>query len=107
MDVFYDGQLVPGSPFKVNATQGCNPTKVKAYGPGLDRGIVNKNNQFTIETKNAGFGGIGLSIEGPQEAKMNCKDNRDGTFTVDYLPTEPGFYDIGVKFANKNIPGIF
>ena len=36
---------------------------------------------------------------------MNCRDNRDGSCTVEYLPTKPGNYDIGVKFADKHIPG--
>lgn len=100
-----DGQPVKGSPFAVNATRGCNPGKVRAYGPGLEQGIVNQKNTFTVETKGAGIGALGLSIEGPSEAKMNCRDNRDGTCTVDYIPIEAGDYDIGIKFANKQIPG--
>ncbi|XP_015782662.1 filamin-A isoform X2 [Tetranychus urticae] len=105
VDVMVDGQPVKGSPFAVNATRGCNPGKVKAYGPGLEQGIVNQKNTFTVETKGAGIGALGLSIEGPSEAKMNCRDNRDGTCTVDYVPIETGDYDIGIKFANKQIPG--
>ena len=53
----------------------------------------------------AGSGGLSLAIEGPSEAKMTCKDNRDGSCSVEYLPTEPGDYDIGIKFADKHIPG--
>lgn len=53
----------------------------------------------------AGTGGLGLAIEGPSEAKMTCKDNRDGSCTVEYIPTEQGEYDVSIKFADKNIPG--
>ena len=60
---------------------------------------------FTVETRGAGQGGLGLAIEGPSEAKMTCRDNRDGSCTVEYLPTKPGDYEIGVKFADKDIPG--
>lgn len=42
---------------------------------------------------------------GPSKAEVTCKDNHDGTCTVDYLPTKEGDYDISVKFADKNIPG--
>ena len=53
----------------------------------------------------AGNGGLGLAIEGPSEAVVNCKDNRDGSCSVEYLPNEPGSYDISIKFAEKHIPG--
>lgn len=31
---------IPGSPFAVNVRRGCDPNKVKAFGPGLERGVV-------------------------------------------------------------------
>ncbi len=105
IDVMYDGVPVSGSPFTVNARRGCDPSKVKAFGPGLERGVVNEPNIFTIETKGAGSGGLGLAIEGPSEAKMTCRDNRDGSCTVEYVPTEAGDYDISIKFADQFIPG--
>lgn len=53
----------------------------------------------------AGSGGLGLAIEGPSEAKMTCKDNRDGSCSIEYVPTECGDYDISIKFAEEHIPG--
>jgi len=105
IDISYDGIAVPGSPFKVMARRGCDPRKVRAFGPGLERGVVDQANVFTVETKGAGTGGLGLAIEGPSEAKMTCKDNRDGSCTVEYIPTEAGDYDISIKFADQSIPG--
>lgn len=105
VEVFYDNLPVKGSPFKVQSTRGCDPSKCRAYGPGLENGVVNKSNIFTVETKGAGTGGLGLSIEGPSEAKMTCKDNRDGSCSVEYIPTESGEYDISIKFAEQHIPG--
>ena len=72
---------------------------------GLEGGMTNHPGVFTVETKGAGQGGLGLAIEGPSEAKMTCKDNRDGSCTVEYQPVTPGDYEIGVKFADKHIPG--
>lgn len=54
--MLYDGIAVPGSPFTVNARRGCDPRKVKAFGPGLERGLVNQSNVFTIETKGEQLG---------------------------------------------------
>ncbi|GAU93664.1 hypothetical protein RvY_05566 [Ramazzottius varieornatus] len=105
LDITYEGIPVPGSAYKVNAVRGSDHTKCKAYGPGLNGGFTHHSNQFTVETKGAGTGGLALAIEGPSEAKMTCKDNRDGTCLVDYTATEAGDYDITIKFADKHIPG--
>ena len=105
MSIKYDGTDLPDSPFPVEALHGCDPTRVKAYGPGLEKGIVDEPNEFTVSTKNAGAGGLGLAIEGPSEAVMDCADNKDGTATVEYTPTEEGDYDIAVKFGDEHIPG--
>ncbi|XP_048512213.1 filamin-A isoform X4 [Athalia rosae] len=105
IDILYDNVPIPGSPFSVNVKKGCDPSKCRAYGPGLEKGCVGKSNQFTVETKGAGTGGLGLAIEGTSEARMTCKDNYNGSCSVEYVPTEPGDYDIAIKFADQHIPG--
>lgn len=89
----------------MTARYGSDPNRVRAYGEGLEKGIVDEPNVFKISTKNAGEGGLGLAIEGPSEALMKCQDNKDGTATVEYVPTEEGDYDIAVKFNDQHIPG--
>jgi len=86
IEVTYENIPVPGSPFRVNAIPGCDPLRVRAYGPGLEYAITNEPTTFTIETKGAGQGSLGLAIEGPSEAKMVCKDNQDATCIMEYLP---------------------
>ncbi|XP_077979659.1 filamin-A-like [Glandiceps talaboti] len=105
VDVSVAGKPVGKSPYKVGVVEGCDATKCKAYGPGLEGGNTNQPAKFTVETKGAGTGGLGLAIEGPSEAKMTCKDNKDGTCSVEYWPTKPGDYDIQIKFADQHIPG--
>ncbi|MEQ2201680.1 hypothetical protein XENOCAPTIV_016326 [Xenoophorus captivus] len=94
MDISYDGNPIPGSPFTV-----------QAYGPGLQGGLVGKPAPFAINTKGAGTGGLGLTVEGPCEAKIECQDNGDGSCSVSYLPTEPGEYAINILFADQHVPG--
>lgn len=53
----------------------------------------------------AGYGGLGLSIEGPSKVDINCEDVEDGTCKVTYCPTEPGNYIINIKFADQHVPG--
>ncbi|XP_015274500.1 PREDICTED: filamin-C [Gekko japonicus] len=105
VDITYDGHPVPGSPFSVEAVMPPDPSKVCAYGPGLKGGFVGKPAPFTIDTKGAGTGGLGLTVEGPCEAKIECQDNGDGSCSVSYLPTEPGEYAINILFADAHIPG--
>lgn len=78
---------------------------MKAFGPGLKGGNVGAPAPFTIDTKGAGQGGLGLTVEGPCEAKIECLDNGDGTCSVNYLPTQHGDYNINILFADKHIPG--
>jgi len=105
IDVAYDGLIVPNSPFHVNAAPGCDPSKVKAYGPGLIGANPNKPASFTISTRGAGQGGIGLSVVGPTEPKVGCVDNQDGTLTVEYVADSCGDHEIGITFADQQIPG--
>ncbi|CAH8850553.1 unnamed protein product [Trichobilharzia szidati] len=105
VEVTYDGAPVPGSPFPVNVAPGCDPTRVRAYGPGLEGGFTHEMQRFTVDLDGAGQGALGLALEGPADAQIQCQDNKDGTCTVDYLPTRAGNYDVFVKFNDVNIPG--
>jgi len=50
-----------------------------------------------------GSGGLGLSIEGPSKAEIQCQDNKDGTCMITYVPTLPGEYKITIKYAGQPI----
>lgn len=56
IDVKYDGTSLPDTPYPVNAERGCDPSKVKIFGDGLEKGIIDEVNTFVVETKNAGTG---------------------------------------------------
>ena len=101
------GKHITNSPFKitVNSQEVGDAARVQVGGEGLQQGKTHINNQFKINTKTAGYGGLSLSIEGPSKAEIDCKDNDDGTLDVDYRPTEPGFYIINIKFADAHVPG--
>ncbi|XP_028309662.1 filamin-A isoform X6 [Gouania willdenowi] len=105
VEVCYDGSSVPKSPFRVGVTEGCDPGRVRVHGPGLKGGITNKPNKFTVETRGAGTGGLGLAMEGPSEAKMSCTDNKDGSCSVEYIPYEPGTYNLNITYGRQPITG--
>ena len=110
--VMFAGQPVPRSPFRVTAVKDeavvvapavGDPGKVKVFGPGLTGGKANAPANFTIDTREAGPGGLGLTIEGPSEAKIECFDKGDGTCDVRYWPTEPGEYVINILYNDQPI----
>ena len=105
IEVTYENIQVPGSPFRTQGIPGCDPGRVKVYGPGLEGGITNEACMFTVETKGCGQGSLSLAIEGPSEAKMICKENQNGVCVMEYLPIKAGPYDISIKYAEQNVPG--
>lgn len=101
------GKHIHNSPFKVNVTEHevGDAKKVKVTGNALEEGKSQIENAFSVDTRNAGHGGLSLSIEGPSKAEINCTDKADGTLNISYKPTEPGFYIINLKFADHHVNG--
>ena len=44
-------------------------------------------------------------MEGPSEAKMSCTDNKDGSCSVEYIPYEPGTYNLNITYGGQPITG--
>lgn len=44
-------------------------------------------------------------MEGPSEAKMSCTDNKDGSCSVEYIPYEPGTYNLNITYGGKPVTG--
>uniref|UniRef100_A0A3Q3B3P4 Filamin B n=1 Tax=Kryptolebias marmoratus TaxID=37003 RepID=A0A3Q3B3P4_KRYMA len=105
VEVLYDDTPVPQSPFRVSVSEGCDPSRVVATGPGLQQALTDQTNSFNIVTRGAGIGGLGITVEGPSESKMSCKDNKDGSCSVEYVPLTPGLYDVNITYGGEHIPG--
>ncbi|XP_031833926.1 filamin A protein cher isoform X6 [Nomia melanderi] len=101
------GNHIQNSPFKISVSdrEVGDAKKVKVSGSGLKEGKTHVENTFSIDTRNAGFGGLSLSIEGPSKAEIQCKDNEDGTLNIFYKPTEPGYYIMNLKYADHHVEG--
>jgi len=91
----------------------ADASKCKAYGPGLEGGEAHIPTEFTIEAINAkgtrcpcGGHPFRVSIKSPKgtvDAKIT--DNEDGTYRVDYTPTDQGIHNVAVQLEDKHIPG--
>lgn len=103
--ISFGGEPISNQPYRLTCVHGSDPGKVRASGLGLSHGVVNKPAEFVIDTRGAGQGGLGVTVEGPCEAAINCRDNGDGTCSVAYLPTETGDYGINITFNEQHVPG--
>ena len=82
---------LPLRPVQITAVEPLDPSKVRAYGPGLSQGTVNKPADFIVDTRGAGNGQLGVTVEGPSESKIDYQDNNDGSCRVTYHPTGTAF----------------
>ena len=55
-----NGKHITNSPFKimVNPDDVGDASRVKVSGPALNEGKTHQDNPFTVDTKNAGYGGM-------------------------------------------------
>ncbi len=101
--ITYGGSHIPRSPYKVDVGP-YKESSIRAYGPGLEGGVVGYPADFVVET-NGETGSLGFSIEGPSQTKIDCNDNLDGSANVTYWPTAVGEYAVHVLCDGDDIPG--
>ncbi|XP_062316495.1 filamin-B [Osmerus eperlanus] len=107
VSVMKDGQHVANSPIPLIITplEIGDASRVKVFGPGLDKGRTCEMSDFVVDTREAGYGGLTLAVEGPSNVTIQTEELEDGTCGVSFQPTEPGAYTVSVKFADEHVPG--
>jgi filamin len=103
--VTFCGTPVLIEPYLLKCLKESDPNRVFAFGPGLHSGIVNEPAEFVIDTRHSGFGALSVTIEGPSECNLNCRDLGDGTCNILYWPTECGEYTVNITFNDHHILG--
>lgn len=71
------GKQIKNSPFKINVSEKevGNAKKVKVTGQALTEGKTHTDNTFVIDTREAGYGGLSLSIEGIYQSHIILSDS--------------------------------
>jgi filamin len=109
VNVKWSDQHIPQSPFILKIFPGVDATKCKAYGPGLEDGLVGNPTSFTIETRDAGPGTLRVCLHKVKDAfkiDLKPKDPKDArTLVARYYPRKPGDYLISILWSEKHIPG--
>ena len=101
--VKFDNGVVPKCPVKVVVGSTADPSKIKAWGPGLERGVAGRPAEFYVSCKGAPIANLTVGVEGPGQAKVDIKETADGTANVYYYPTVPGKYIIHIMYDEIDI----
>jgi filamin len=92
LQIKYNDEHVPGSPFVIRIAGPPDASKVKVFGPGICHGVLNKyESRFICETKGAGAGQLTVRIRGPKGAfrvEMQRESQKDRTIYCKFDPTE-------------------
>ena len=105
LNITFGGTALSRLPYRLRCLPSSGADRVHAFGSGLSAGIAGRPAEFIIDTRRAGQGGLGVTVEGPSEATLRCRDNGDGTCSVAYLPTAQGDYSINITFNEELICG--
>ena len=109
VSIKWSNKHIPDSPFLLKIFPGVDPTKCRAFGPGLEDREVGEPTHFIIETKNAGAGTLKVRLHGVSDAfniDISPKDPQDvRTLQARYNPPRGGDYLITIKWDDINIPG--
>jgi len=113
VDITFKGTPIKSSPLNVYIKPSRpDPVKCKCYGPGLEGGEAHEPAKFTIEARNClgdkiptGGHPFQVTVKDPQGETVPAKmhDNRDGTYSCEYLPCEVGDYVVTVTLDRANV----
>jgi len=105
------GEPIKDSPKHVHIKPSPDAGKSWAEGPALHGLVDNEPGRFTIHAVDAdgnprsdGGDNFDVSVKGPHgDVHPQVKDNNDGTYDVEFDPSEPGPYDIAVNYEGEPI----
>ncbi|CAI7991468.1 Filamin-C [Geodia barretti] len=98
---------IPGSPYRIRYNSPPKPETVKVLGLPK-RAFVGEPFQFTVDARQAGSGDLVFRGSGPEalnESDLSVVDNKDGTFTAEYVPNAVGEHFFQILWAETAIPG--
>ncbi len=81
------------------------PARVKVYGDGLVKALTDRPAEFVVDMRESGAAPLGIRIEGPVEAQIDCIDNENGTCACRYVAREPGQYYVHVLYNELPVQG--
>ena len=108
MTVRRDDEEIAASPFKITAYSGQpDASKVYILEEDLKRIkkaiLFGKPAKFRIQTAEAGPGTLNITSRGPGKADVKVFDNKDGTYSSEFLPSIAGRYHLDILWNDQHI----
>ena len=110
MTVRKDDEDVARSPFKITAYS-SQPDASKVYILEEDLKLFMKSipfgkpAKFRIQTAEAGPGTLNITSRGPGKAEVKVFDNKDGTYSCEFMPSVAGKYHLDILWNDQHIKG--
>ena len=104
VDVNFEGQPVPKSPFKVPVVN-PNACHVTGSGIGQEGCMIGKPLEFIVNTENAGPGQLATALFGPTGSLPLSTAEKDGKGTFSATPSMAGNYSLEIKWSGFSVPG--
>ena len=103
MGLKYDQQHIHGSPFRVIVS---DASQCHSEGEGLSVARLNKQNKFSVYTKNAGPGELSADVKGEGGSlETTITAITETHHEVAYCPSNLGKYTISLLWGGEDIPG--
>ena len=107
VNVYLRGTEITGSPYYIRYAPPSDPSAcVLSHFHNV--GYIGQMMEFILDTSNAGFGDLSVRAAVPKtglRSSVNIKDNRDGTYLVQYTPQALGEHLLHLHWSEEAIPG--
>ena len=97
---------IEGSPYYVHYARPANPSAC-VVSRLTDSVHIGETAEFTLDASKAGFGDISVRPDIPlsgMDSTINIRDNRNGTYIVQYTPQAVGQHRIHMLWSDKEVP---
>ena len=107
VDVTFDGEPVPDSPYKVNIN---DIDKVKVSGPGVtgDGAKIGEPAKIIVDCSESGVAPVTAKVKTPsgetQDVKFEPTTENPNIFEGTYEPKDSGNYDVAIDFDGEPLP---
>ncbi|XP_014668911.1 PREDICTED: filamin-B-like [Priapulus caudatus] len=106
IDMRFNSQPVPGSPWQVRVEEG-DISRIRAYGEGLTSARMHQLSAFDVDTGGLFGSKITANLRSPSGRSMPCRvvETTKGQYKPDFIVTEPGTHYLDVMYGPRPIKG--
>ena len=98
---------ISSSPYVIRYARPSKPEECKVFGL-KETYFLDNEVTFIVDAKEAGDGELQVSVFGPNKSsirKVRTADNKDGTYSIVFIPEHTGDHKIDVLWSDKVVPG--